>query len=137
MQLHCITLLAFNVLKILPAYSYLIYSYVKNTRSLWLMFAMIFSNFWKLRHARESSSYYYYYYSCLERLQPCHSGICPNFQLTHLQNIPIQRSGYLKFLFSNACFKIWHKTAPSRRDRSWCHESAGQRPPSEKPPWHR
>ena len=73
------------------------------------MFAMIFSNFWKLRHARESSSCYYYYYSCLERLQPCHSEICPNFQLTHLQNIPIQRSGYLKFLFSNACLRYGTK----------------------------
>ena len=72
-----------NILKILPAYPQMIYSYVKNTRSLRLMFAMIFSNFWKLRHARESPSSYYYY-SCLERLQPCRSGICPNFQLTHL-----------------------------------------------------
>ena len=55
-----------NMLKILPAYPQMIYNYVKNTQSLRLMFVMIFSNFWKLRHAQESpsssssSSYYYY-----------------------------------------------------------------------------
>ena len=53
------------------------------------MFAMIFSNFRKLRHARESpSNYYYYYYyyytSRLERLQPCRNEISPSFRVSHL-----------------------------------------------------
>ena len=56
----------------------MIYSYVKNTRNVKLMFAMIFSNFRKLRHARESpSKYYYYYTSRLERLQPYRNEISP------------------------------------------------------------
>ena len=53
-----------------------------------------------------------YNYSCLERLEPYCYNICSNFQLTHLENIPIQRSGYLKTSFSNpGVLKIWHKTA--------------------------
>ena len=68
----------------------MIYSYVKNTRNVKLMFAMIFSNFRKLQHARESPSnyynyyyyyYYYYYTSRLERLQPCRNEISPSFNL--------------------------------------------------------
>ena len=44
MQLHCTTLLAFKYAENLaPAYPQMIYSYVKNTRSLRLMFAMIYS----------------------------------------------------------------------------------------------
>ena len=85
------------------------------------MFAMIFSNFRKLRHARESPSYYYYYYyytSRLERLQPCRNEISPSFRVSHLQNIHIQRSGYLKFSFSNACSKYGTKQLLSGRDRS-------------------
>ena len=88
------------------------------------MFAMIFSNFQKLRHARESPSYYYYYYyyyyytSRLERLQPCRNEISPSFRVSHLQNIHIQRSGYLKFSFSNACSKYGTKQLLSGRDRS-------------------
>ena len=49
------------------------------------MLAMIFSNFWKLRHARESSSNYYYYYyytSRLERLQPCRNEISPSLRVS-------------------------------------------------------
>ena len=77
-----------NMLKILPEHPLMIYSYVKNTRNVKLMFAMIFSNFRKLRHARESpSNYYYYYYyytSRLERLQPYRNEISPSFWVSHL-----------------------------------------------------
>ena len=61
----------------------MIFSYVKNTRNVRLMFAVIFINLLKLRHARESPSDYYYY-SRLERLEPCSSETGLNFQLTHL-----------------------------------------------------
>ena len=45
MQLHCTPYWPSNMLKILPAFPEMIYSYVKNTRSLRLMFAMIFRNY--------------------------------------------------------------------------------------------
>ena len=54
----------------------MIFSYVKITRNVRLMFAVIFINFSKLRHARESPSsdyyyyYYYYYYYSGDDIQP-------------------------------------------------------------------
>ena len=47
--------------------------------------------------------------SCFKKLQPCRNEICPKFLLTHLYIIPLQCSGYLKFLFSNACMKCGMK----------------------------
>ena len=72
------------MLKILPAYPQMIYSYVKNTRSLRLMFAMIFSNFWKLRHAQESPSYYYYYLLLLLLLAAMTYNQVHYFRINHL-----------------------------------------------------
>ena len=112
--------------------------HAKDSWSLRQTFATSFNLLMILRHTQKSPSiyyYYYYYYSCLLRLQPWHSKLYPHQLLSYLKNIYIQLHGYLKNSFSNPIVRYGTKQLHFGRHRSWSHESAGRRPPSELAPW--
>ena len=102
-----------NMLKILPAYPQMIYSYVKNTRSLRLTFAMIFSNFLEITTCPRISIlllllllFLFGKATAFPQRDMAEFSVDPSLKYPY----PVQWL-FKNFVFK-CLFKIWHKTAP-------------------------